>query len=308
MSSTTLDFLVIGASKSGTTSLFEHLRRHPSLYLPPEKEAPFFADERLFAMGFDRFLATHFTQAPETALRGTVTPQYLEDSQRSAQRICKELPEAKLIAILRNPIDRAYSSYRMRVMKGREKRSFEQVVAEQLAPSALERARSLSWSPQVTTDTYLVTSEYARMLRPFLARFARDQLHVTFTENLSTTPARVLDEIHAFLGVDPFAPDNLDQRYYRGGGRRRFTWALDFARRLRPLRFLWHQLSAQRRRALLWWLHSELMVDRSEKVKPMSPEIRAELKQFLAHDVAELRHFVHAAVPWPDFEDVWTQA
>ena len=113
-----LDFLVIGAAKAGTTSLFEHLRRHPEIALPADKEAPFFATDVRYSRGWDRYLKSTFWEADPARRWGTITPQYMGgtvfepartavtagggyDEHTLPLRIHERLPEARLIAVLR---------------------------------------------------------------------------------------------------------------------------------------------------------------------------------------------------------------
>jgi len=106
-----VDFLVIGAQKSGTTSLFKYLQRHPELYLPPSKEINFFVNASKFPRGLDWYIETYFRGADEDKLWGEVCPSYIGYTSAPAN-IYANCPDVKLVAILRNPIDRAYSHYR----------------------------------------------------------------------------------------------------------------------------------------------------------------------------------------------------
>ena len=72
-----LDFIVIGAQKSGTTSVFEHLRAHPQLYIPPDKELPFFSHDEIHAAGWPAYVSSAFRAAPDGLRWGTVTPWYM---------------------------------------------------------------------------------------------------------------------------------------------------------------------------------------------------------------------------------------
>src|SRR5712691_8988709 len=106
-----LDFVVIGAQKGGTTTLFEHLRGHPELCLPADKEAPFFNRPELYSHGVEHLFSTYFPQPlPTDRLLGTVTPQYMCIAG-CAQRLAVAFPECRLVVILRDPVERAYSHY-----------------------------------------------------------------------------------------------------------------------------------------------------------------------------------------------------
>ena len=127
------DFFIVGAAKSGTTSLYSYVRQHPEVFLPSMKEPRFFVDPDYFggdALGhltqvrdLDEYLGL-FAGAPECARVGEASPVYLY-SRGTAERIRGFRPDASIVAILRNPVDRAYSHYWLHVRLGAERLSFE---------------------------------------------------------------------------------------------------------------------------------------------------------------------------------------
>lgn len=230
-----LDFLVIGAQKAGTTSLFEYLKRHPELYLPPSKEAPFFSHDPIMARGWTQYLDTHFRRAGPSLKRGSATPSYMvggifqrsadradaSDEQTVPRRIRSQIPDVKLIAILRDPIARALSHHRMARLTGEEQRTFDAAAYELLRPEALADSRRV---PQETTG-YIAWGEYGRILSGYFEVFDRERLLVLFTNELASEPERALFRVWKFLGVNSsFVPDNLGVRYREGGERRRISW------------------------------------------------------------------------------------
>lgn len=232
----TLDFLVIGAQKAGTTSLFEHLRAHPQLYLPPGKEKPFFSHDAIFGAGWDPFVRTVFVDAPPDRLWGKATPWYMagcpvrddrdvtlspEEAVRAIpERIHARLPDVRLVAILRDPVERCVSHFRMGVLGGRETRTFEQVVVDLLTPQALERARLLRRTPP-----YVTFGEYGRVLEGYYEAFPPEQILITFTNELEAAPAKLLRTLFGFLDIDDgFVPPRLETRFREGGGTPRVGW------------------------------------------------------------------------------------
>lgn len=298
-----LDFVVIGASKSGTSTLFEHLTRHPRIFIPAAKELPFFARDEWYSKGWRWYFMEYFASAPEGSLLGTVTPQYMEDAHRSAQRMHDQLPQAVLIALLRNPIDRAFSSYRMRVQRGRENREFEQVLDDQLAPSAVAAARELPYSIATATDCYLVTSEYGRQLREFLRYYERSQINVGFTEELAIAPQELIDKIMTFLGLDAgFTPRSLGRHFHKGGSSRRLVGVARQASRIELLRWAWSKFPKEHKARLRWWFVTEASVKRRKrKTLVIASSARERLTEFLRSDVQVLETLFGFEVPWRDF-------
>lgn len=220
----TLDFIVIGAQKGGTTSLWQYLRSHPSIYLPEDKEAPFFfTASAVEPEGLSAFMALYFAAAPPGVLLGKVTPHYMMgnkqvQSESIAQRIAMALPEVRIIALLRDPIERAISHYRMSRRRAIETRSFDEMTRELLAPAQLKAARA---APTETTS-YLIQGEYGRILAGYLRHIPQMRVHIEFSEELARDPAGVLDRVLVFLGLEPgHRPPDLGMRHHRGGSRRR---------------------------------------------------------------------------------------
>jgi hypothetical protein len=223
----TLDFIVIGAQKAGTTSLFEYLRRHPDLCLPLDKEAPYFSHDQELTRGWDHYVDKAFGASDPTKKWGTITthymvggvydrsgtPQEVADSYTEYTvplRIRRHLPEARLIALLRDPVDRAASHHQMLRMNGEEPRSFDEAVDALLRVESLEQSRR---RPEEQTG-YVAWGEYGRILTAYLEVFPRDQIMVAFTDELESEPERLMRQLHSFIGVSPdVVPDNLGTRY-----------------------------------------------------------------------------------------------
>jgi hypothetical protein len=270
----TLDFIIIGAQKAGTTSLFEYLRQHPELSLPIGKEVPFFSHEAVYARGWAHYLSKAFAAADQATKWGTATPQYMVgglwelpnslsgderyDEHTVPLRIHEQLPHVRLIAILRDPVDRARSHHRMAVMNEIEKRPFEQALDDLLQPEALAEARR---EPRELTG-YVTWGEYGRILAAYFDVFSKEQILVLFTEELERDPERLLQRIYDFLGVrGDFIPDNVGTRYRVGGSELRIPWLGTYSR-LSPwavqriltgnlaAKRLWHALPAYTRRQI----------------------------------------------------------
>jgi hypothetical protein len=218
-----LEFLVIGAQKAGTTTLWQLLRDHPQLWLPETKEAPFFSHDEVYARGWDAYLARLEAPANGDLLRGTVTPHYMHgwhkvSTDTVASRIASRLPDVKLIALLRDPVERARSQHAMASARGRERRCIDQAVSELLRPEALRRARR---APD-DTNSYVVQGEYGRILDEYLSRFPRTALHLEYSDGLARTPIETVNRILWFLAVSlDYEPPAPFRRSFAGGRRPR---------------------------------------------------------------------------------------
>ena len=231
------DFVIIGAAKAGTTSLYAWLGEHPCVAPASTKEVHFF--DYNYYRGEDWY-RSHFPPRSELAalragqgapcLTGEASPPYISH-QWAPQRLAKLLPDAKLIVTLRNPIERAYSQFQMTRRENEEPlESFADAVADEEARLAPERARCLadprynSWP--IGCWSYLMRSRYAEQLERWFALFPREQFHVVTLEDIATDPQSVLDGIHAFLGLPEHRHADLPRRhvapaYTEMGGRAR---------------------------------------------------------------------------------------
>jgi sulfotransferase family protein len=201
------DFLVIGAPKAGTTALHVALARHPGLYLSAVKEPKFFLTDGpppdRGGPGDAQTYREHvwrqadyealFSAAPAGTLRGESTPFYLYDLA-AQRRIRNLIPDARLIVILRDPVERAHSNWTHLWSAGREPvGDFLRACAEE------DRRVAAGWA---AFWHYLRLGRYGEQLEHLYTLFPRQQVLVFRYVRLVDEPARVLDEICAFLGVD----------------------------------------------------------------------------------------------------------
>ena len=132
--------------------------------MPPEKEVEFFQDNQKFIRGKEWYYNEYFSLAPPTAVKGEASTYYMMFTC-VPERIHQLYPDIKLFALLRNPIERAYSHYRMAVRRGFENRSFEQSVSESI-DMATRADREIDHNRE-----YLMFGEYGRIIKNYLRSF-----------------------------------------------------------------------------------------------------------------------------------------
>lgn len=202
------DFLVIGAQKAGTTWLRELLRTHPDVFMPP-KELHFFDHPENFARGIEWY-AEHFRDAGEGQVVGEKTPNYLYLPERpgmddGARRLHDALPEARLIAILRDPVKRALSALNHAVYRG-------EVSPLHSADALLTRKRHLVAWPVIEMGLY------HGQLKAYFDLYGRGNVLVFFFEDdVVERPLDTIDTVCDFIGVPRGRCDasRLDQRVNR---------------------------------------------------------------------------------------------
>src|SRR3712207_5180784 len=177
MSGALPNFLIVGAMKSGTTSLATYLGDHPQGYMVPDKELRFF--DHHFDEGLDWYRAC-FTPPPEAVAVGEATPTYLVDAD-APQRVAARLPDGGCVALLREPVDRAYSHYwHWRKRMGEQREFAEAIEAELAQGSAAQHSR---WDPEHPERYhYLAPGRYAPQLRRLVEHVPRERVHVVLFE------------------------------------------------------------------------------------------------------------------------------
>ena len=211
------DFLVIGAMKSGTSTLFHHLARHPGVVHPYRKEAHYFGHGHRAGRGLGWYRA-HFPMriGGGGGLTGEATPDYLFDPEVPA-RIHAAAPEARLVAILREPAARAVSHYHHEVRMGRETLPMAEAFALEDARLAHAARLGEAGRETLTHASYRRRGLYAEQVARYHALFDPRRLLVLGTGELARDPAAAMARVFAFLGLPP-APVEAGAVRNSGGG------------------------------------------------------------------------------------------
>lgn len=181
------DFMIIGSMKSGTTTLYQYLGRHPAVFMSTPKEPMFFSRDEVRSRGLDWYFSL-FKGARDDQLCGEASTCYTRWPYFGdvSARIHETVPDAKFIYIMRHPVERTYSHYR----------------------HEMEERQAIGGGNLVTFDQALVeqpvifeTSLYHVQISRFLEQFPRDRFLLLFLEDLNDDPAPVLDATQRFLGL-----------------------------------------------------------------------------------------------------------
>jgi len=284
------DFFVIGAGRSGTTSLQVHLDAHPQVFMcrkspdyfvsgdaaPPwETEvARAMMDHRVHDR--DEYLAL-FRDAAGKAAVGEVSPVYLQ-SLAAPGRIHALCPDVRIVAILRHPVDRAYAHF-----LGRQRDGIEPAGS---FAARIERELKSPLPDDIAFGSYLGCGRYHHFLRGYYSRFPRDRIRVYLFDDFVESPGRVMADLFAFLGVDPEVEVDVSQRRNRGGVianpllRAIWTGTVGLRTRLRA-----RLPESIRNAAGPWFLHSL-------EVPPLDPALRARMLTALHDDIVTLQSLI----------------
>ncbi len=299
------NFFIVGAAKSGTTSLWYYLKQHPQIFFPENKEPNYFAFAGEDVSAFEGpapadvlYQKLHYLTltdkleyeklfddaGAETAI-GDASVRYLYFPE-ACERIAKAAPDARIIIILRNPVDRLYSHYLM--MKG----------LYDLEPLGIEGAlRKEDHRVAAGWDWdwhYTRVGMYYEQVRRYLETFGESRVRVYVYEDFCNEPLQVIREIFGYLGVDPdFEPDMSKrgmQTYWPKSAR--IDWLLR-SRNIfnRALRKVMPEGTYQQ------WVEKGMRMN-SAKPPKLPEALRAELTEKFQPDVAKLEGLLGRKLPW----------
>ncbi|WP_299880377.1 sulfotransferase [uncultured Cocleimonas sp.] len=297
------NFLIIGAGRAGTTSMYNYLNQHPQIFMSPVKEPRFFAyvnnkpeykGPPLGINNLERYstdLSSYkklFSQVSNETAIGEASVDYLY-LHSSAERMKVYIPDVKIIIILRQPVDRAYSQFWARVSSGMEPLTdfFQAMEAED------ERMRN-NWPPQFH---YKQKSFYASSLKHYFQLFDKSQIKIILYDDYSKDPKQTLNEITNFLGVNNVFEFDLNRRYNSPRGLAKFqfinkirssrSWVKTTLKDLIPSSFLtylrnaYNSLQFSRRPSLDKKLRKELTSIYIEDILEVEKLIKRDLSEWM---------------------------
>lgn len=286
------NFLVIGAGRSGTTSVHHYLGQHPDVFLPSNKAPSYFyccdtppsedpyqhlVSRNYFVRDFEEYQALFDGVRNERAI-GEVSPVYLA-TRLAAPRIAEQIPRIKLLGMVRNPVERAYARFLGRTRDGLEKRtSFAEIIREEKKVGLLRDDAS---------GTYVASGFVFHFLESYLDLFPRESFCVRLFEDLKSDSEGLVADLFEFLGVDSTFRPSVERHHNPSGGTirqplLRYIWTSTglLRARLRPF------LPVGLRDAVFGLLPLE-RVDR-----PLDPEIRSQLIELFRDDVLKLQDWL----------------
>ena len=191
------NFLIIGAMKSGTTTLYHALKCHPDIFMAEVKEPQFFSDEKKIELSMSWYESL-FKNATNQKAVGEASTNYSKYPlfKHVPESIKLHIPDAKLIYIIRNPIDRIYSQFTHNYYIGRVDNDLNRVITQ--------------------NQNYINTSRYYMQLKRYLEVFDNSQIKVVLLEDLRDEPNKVIKGIYEYLGVESaFTPANMDEKKHQ---------------------------------------------------------------------------------------------
>jgi len=273
------NFLIVGAQKAGTTSLYEYLRGHPQVFMPAPKELNFFVETFAWHRGLDWY-ASHFEEAGDAIAVGEASPTYsmYPSLPGVPERIASVLPDVRLIYVIRNPIERMRSAYVNALATGAEVRPMREAL--------------------VCDARYLCASSYALQIEHYHRFIDPSRMLILVSEDLRNDREATLRRVFEFLGIKPdWRPPNVAAEYHPMNGKRRprktarAVGDVIVRTRLRLRPGVWSEPT------LPPWVWQALTVPIRPEDTALDAETRDQLTELLQHDIRALKQYLP-----PDFD------
>jgi hypothetical protein len=292
------NFIVIGAPKSGTTSLYFYLKQHPDVFLPVRKELHYFSyalvRENLHGPGDRDVLnwlcsnkqdyCSHYAAVKTEKMVGEISPSYLYYSQVS-ERIRSELGDIKIIAMLRNPVEKAFSQYMHLVREGRESLSFYDALMIE------EQRRARGWNDMWR---YAESSLYAQRLKKYIDVFGISNVKVILSEEFFTNQSEVMKDLIGFFGISENV--HIDtSRIYNKTGYPKSELLAHFLTRPNLVRILARKVVPEGLRIALRLKITEYNTGGKDEIGKKSREY---LSSYFHQDVKDLERMIEHRTSW----------
>lgn len=300
------DFFIVGSAKSGTTSLYNYLRQHPQIYLPPVKEVYFFAtdiDNKKFRPDYAKNVNINIDKWLEAGMKTEIFQAYISDwekykslfrfagdkkatgemtnaylySTQAANNISQKFPHAKIIMILRNPVERAFSHYLMDLRMGIESGNFMEALQKDI--SRTEKGWGIS-------NLYIELGMYYEQVNRFLKLFPHEQIKILLHEDFKNNPSKTMEGICQLLNADGSFQFDFSKSYNKAAVPRK-----NWIKKLNNQRAMTHFL---RKRLPVQWKAGFKKVFFTEKHKPeMTADERKFLTDIYRTDIEKLSALLH---------------
>jgi len=290
------DFLILGAPKAGTTSLYHYLNQHPQIFMSPNKEPHFFAfegkmpnfrgpgDEKAWlninsVVDIDSYRQL-FAEADAEQKCGEASTMYLY-LEKSCDRIHHYIPDVKLIAFLRNPAERAYSHYKHMRRDGRE---WETDFARALEKET-ERIEQ-GWAP---AWHYQHVGQYYEQVQRYLKKFDAKQIQIYLYDDLLDNPQSVYRDIFKFIGVDLDFEVNTTARHNTTAVVRKNKYLHDFLMNPNGLKTALRQIIPAHIRKPL---SAKMYRKNASPIQPMATQVKDRLIDTFEPDILRLQEVI----------------
>jgi hypothetical protein len=288
------NFFIVGAQKAGTTSMYFYLKEIPGVYMSPRKEPHYFAPHAVQTRVVDvirdkKEYLKLFKNARGYIAVGEATPIYLWDPD-TPKLIHQTVPHARIIIILRDPVERAYSNFLMKMKYSGINSSFYDELMRDYKSQETQFGRS---------NMYVEFGMYYEQVKRYFDIFGREQVKVIIFEEFIQHPEQTVNEVLAFLGINYNVREIREQHNpYSIPRNPRALWIFAFFRWLRARNIRFYKILNLLPDSIVESLPEKILFKRKQKPK-IEPEAVKFLQEIYREDVIRLESFLGRSLPWP---------
>lgn len=293
------NFMCIGATKSGTTTLCDILRKHPDIFIPSYKEPHFFDSPIIYEKGIDWYGNTYFSKGKTNKCIADFTPSYLFE-KKAPNRILRELgSNVKFIVILRNPVDRAYSQYLHSVRDERESLTFINALENEK-----DRLANINEDINYLSKlriSYISQGLYGDMIENYLRYFSKDNfLFLSFEDELIKDTKSTIYKVLSFLELDNKIALDFNIRSNMAS-KVRFKWLMRFMQKSG----FWRKIIRKSIYSLKWRQIIKNKIHRLNIIsftpEPLTKDIRKRIyKDYFQQDIKKLEKIIGQKMNWKE--------
>ena len=290
------NFFIVGTAKAGTTTLYAYLKDTKGIYMSPVKEPRYFHSFKQDPSGRGIRITDEakylklFSKVKDEKAIGEATPSYLRDP-KTPELIHEKVPNAKIIIILRDPVQRAFSHHLMRKTNGQETRTFHQVIEDYM---------KIYKHDGITFDRVIYPGLYISQVKKYVDVFGSQNIKILIFEEFVKDTFNQVKEVLNFLGVDSEPPSNIDKVYNPYGEPRGKISEIMLSNKL-----IWKIAVKLVPQNFRWGLRKKVFL--KDKEKPKLPDKEGILLQkFYKEDVNNLEKLLCRKLPWKWFNESQT--
>jgi len=297
------NFLIIGAQKAGTTSLYKYLEQHPDIFMSKPKEPCFFADDNKYSEGLTYYSKFYVECKNQKMIGESSTPySFYLNLEKIIKRIYNFSPSIKLIYILRNPISRAYSSYWWNVRMQADPLSFEEAILQ-------EENRVHNDNEEIIAPwSYKRSGLYFYIIEKYLKFFPRENLKVILLEDLNFSAVKTCNDIFEFLNLKKFDVTKLEVDKINKAALPTNKFIQKYMNKPTLIRnltsyFLQHLLGTEKKKKLHEFINKKTL--KSFDYPPMKESTFEYLVKYFENDIKQLENFLNRELtPWLNSKEI----
>jgi hypothetical protein len=278
-------FFIVGAPRSGTTSLYNYLKTIPEIFMSPVKEPGYFIPNDFRGFTEKKYLDL-FKNIKNEIVIGEASAGYLANREASL-KIKKQIPDAKIIITLRDPVERTFSDYLNNLRTGNVKRTFEQDFENFLRNN----------KEQSHLKKSIPVSMFFEQVKNYLNIFGKENVKVLIFEETIKDTKKAIEDVLEFLGVQTQIPENFEKQY-NAYSEPLGSFGTNIAKN-KTISTIVKKIFPNKNRENI--LHT--ILNKKGKKPKMSEEIKIKLQNLFLEDVKKLEKLLERPLPWPTIKE-----